>query len=125
MEIRVDAHQHRRHAVRKGIKLHAAHYNDGHETDEEHQTAHEAEEMHRLFAKLIEEPYRHEVQITVHETVNTELGSTELAFTVLHHFLADLRESGVLGEVRDITVKSLSFMARTMFERTLFAAMCP
>ena len=60
--------------------------------------------MHGLFTELIEEPNGHEVEIPVHEAVDTELRCSELAFTVLHHFLADLSEPRVLGEIRDVTV---------------------
>ena len=60
--------------------------------------------MHRLLAELIEEPDGHEIEITVHEAVDAEFTDTKLTFAVLHHFLANLRKSGVLCQVRDITV---------------------
>ena len=42
--------------VRQGVQLHATHYNHRDKADEEHQATHQTEEMHRLFAELIEEP---------------------------------------------------------------------
>ena len=104
MEIRVHTDQHRLHTDRQGVQLHSAYHKDGDETDEEHQTTHQTEEVHRLLAELIEEPQGHQIQVSVHETVQTELGGTELTFAVLHHFLADLGEPGVLGQIRDIPV---------------------
>ena len=104
MEIRIDAYQHRRHAVRQSIPFHAAYNEHCDKSDQEHQTSHQTEEMHRLFAELIEKPESHQIQIAVHEPVQTEFGSSELSLAVLHHFLAYLGESGVLSQIRDITV---------------------
>ena len=90
--------------MRQRIEFHAADHYHGDKSDEEHQTSHQTEEMHRLLAELIEEPKRHEIQITVHKTVETELRGTELTLTMLHHFLSDLRKACILSQIRDIAV---------------------
>ncbi len=78
---------------------------DGHdEADEEHQDAGGAEEVHRLLAELGEEPQGHEVQETVHETFQTELGYSVLALLVMDGLFADLAVAGVLREVGDVAV---------------------
>ena len=104
MEIGVDADEHGLGAMREGVEFHTAYDEDSDEADEEHEGADKSEEMHRLLTELIEEPNGHEVEVAVDETVETEFRGAELPFAVLHHFLTDLGESGVLSEVRDIPV---------------------
>ena len=96
MEVWVDAYEHRRHMIRQRVQLHTAYHYDRDKTDEEHHTADQTEEMHRLLAKFIQEPQGHQIQVTVHEAVNAELACSELAFAVLYDLLPDLCETGIL-----------------------------
>ncbi len=104
MEIRIDAEQHRRAYCAQGMDLHADHYTDSYGTYQEHQATDESEEVHRLLAELVEEPYRHQVQIAVHKAAHAELRHSELAFAVLNNFFTNLGESGVLSQIRYVPV---------------------
>ena len=104
VEVRVHTQQHRCPHRAQGVDLHADYDADGYHAYQEHQAAHQAEEVHRLLAELVEEPYRHQVQIAVDKPVHAELRDAELALAVLDDLLANPGETGVLGEVRDIAV---------------------
>ena len=60
--------------------------------------------MHGLDAEPGKEPKGKQVQIPVYKTVQPELGLSVFACLVVHHFLADFLEAGVLGQVGDVAV---------------------
>ena len=104
MEVRIDAEQHRRADSTQGVDLHTDHHTDSDSTYQEHQAAYQSEEVHRLLAELVEEPDRHQVEVTVHKTTHAELRHSELALAVLDDFFTNLGESGVLGQIRYVPV---------------------
>ena len=80
-------------------------YPDGHETsDQEHQQACEAEEMHRLLSECAEEPEGDKVKEAVYKTLQTEFADSVLSLLVLYRLFRDLVEACVLGQVRDVSV---------------------
>ena len=61
--------------------------------------------MHRLLAKRREEPECEQVEIAVYEAVQShELRRAVLTGLMLYHLLADLVETCVLGQIRNITM---------------------
>ena len=60
--------------------------------------------MHGLDAEPGKEPKGKQIQIPVYKTVQPELGLSVFACLMVHHFLADFLEAGVLGQVRDVAV---------------------
>ena len=61
--------------------------------------------MHGLLAESAKEPKGHQVEIAIDETVPThELRLAILALLVVHHFLADLVESGIFSQIGDEAV---------------------
>ena len=77
----------------------------GEEADEEHDGAEEAEHVHRLLAEGAQEPQRQQVEIAVDEAVQAhELRLAVFACLMVHHLLANLVETGILGQIGDIAV---------------------
>ena len=74
------------------------------EADEKDDAADETKDMHRFLAKVGEKPQRQQIEITIEETVDAELRVTVFTGLMVHDFLPDLGESGVLGQIWDISV---------------------
>ena len=84
------------------VQLADTHYDHGYEAEDEHQRTQQSEKVHGLDAEPGKEPKGKQVQIPVYKTVQPELGLSVFACLMVHHFLADFLEAGVLGQVRDV-----------------------
>ena len=104
MEIWSVRYQHGRSVMRQGIQLHSSYHYHSDETEDKHHTTDQSKEVHRLFAKLIEEPQGHQVQIAIDKAVDAKLTLAKLTFAVLHHLLANTGETGILSQIGNITV---------------------
>ncbi len=86
------------------VQLADTHYDHGYKAEDEHQRTQQSEKMHGLDAEPGKEPKGKKVQIPVYKTVQPELGLSVFACLVVHHFLTDFLEAGILGQIRDVTV---------------------
>ena len=86
------------------IQLAEAHHHHCDEAHDEHERAEQTEEMHGLRAEPPGEPQRGKVEIAVDEPVEPELGLSVLPRLVLHHLLPYPGVSGVLCQIRYVTV---------------------
>ena len=60
--------------------------------------------MHGLDSELGKEPKRKQVQVSVNKAVQSEFGCSVFACLVVYHLFTDFLESGILCQIRDITV---------------------
>ena len=75
-----------------------------HKTDEEHDASEETKEMHGLLTKVGEEPKGQQIKVAIEEAVDAKLRLTKLAGLMMHHLLANAVETGVLGQIGNVTV---------------------
>ena len=94
-----------RHMLTQGYHLDGTHNDDGDETDDEHQRADEAKDVHGFHAECADKPETHQIQVSIHETVQThELALAVLTCLMMHRFLTNLAEACILGKVGDEAV---------------------
>ena len=60
--------------------------------------------MHRFASEARDEPKAEQVEIAVHEAVQTEFRFAVLACLMVNHLFADAGKAGILGEIRNIAV---------------------
>mgnify|MGYP007102640711 FL=1 len=92
------------HAMVHVVQLADTTMTTDYEAEDEHQRTQQSEKVHGLDAEPGKEPKGKQVQIPVYKTVQPELGLSVFACLMVHHFLADFLEAGVLGQVRDVAV---------------------
>ena len=86
------------------VQLADTHYDHGYEAEDEHQRTQQSEKVHGLDAEPGKEPKGKQIQIPVYKTVQPELGLSVFACLMVHYFLADFLEAGILGQVGDVAV---------------------
>ena len=60
--------------------------------------------MHRFLAETAEKPQGYQVEQSVDEAFQTELADSVFAFLMPDRLFGDARKTGVLGQIRDISV---------------------
>ena len=79
--------------------------NQGYESNHEHQSADEAEDMHGLETESADEPQREQVKVSVDEAVPAhKLAFAILACLMVYRFLAYAREARFFSQIRDVAM---------------------